>query len=105
MTRRSVIAREEGITLMEVSLILIVTLAMLGALAPTLSAVVRRAEETAATNAMNDIRTAVLTAADFDSLDFTTTGSQAGSATRVQLLVSDGDIPTTVSGTGSATWQ
>lgn len=102
---RQQLRAERGVTLMEVAIMLVVTLAIIGGLAPTLSAVVRRAEATAATNAMNDIRDAVLAAVNTDSLDITTDGSQAGSATKVELIVSDGDTPLEISATGSTRWQ
>ena len=96
---------EHGLTLMEVAITLIATFALVGALAPTLAAVVRNAENTAATNAMTVIRDAVLAMVNTDSLRITTTGSQQGSATQVELLVSDGDTPGEISVTGSARWQ
>ena len=96
---------EHGLTLMEVALVLISTLVLVGALTPTLAAVVRNAENTAATNAMTIIRDAVLAMVTTDSQRITTTGSQLGSATLVELIVSDGDTPREVSVTGSARWQ
>lgn len=98
------LASERGVTLVEVSMMLIATLAILGALAPTLSAVIRRAETTAATTAMTDLSNQVLNfLTDTGFSYFTVNGQSTG--TQVELLVSDGDIPRDLSGTGSASWQ
>jgi hypothetical protein len=53
---------------------------------------------------MTDIQTQVLEVlTDMNYNAFTIDGAKNG--TEVQLLVSDGDIPPDVSGTGSASWQ
>lgn len=96
----------QGVTLIEVAIILVVTFAIIGALAPTLSAVIRHAEETAATAAMTKIRSAILDfMTDTTFTLFTINGLKTG--TRVNLLVSDGDIPRECSATSAActAWQ
>jgi hypothetical protein len=93
-----------GITLFEVALMLTATSALVAALMPTLTATIQHAEIATATTAMTDIQTQVLEMLDdmnFNS--FTITGTSGG--TDVEILVSDGDIPREVSGTGSAEWQ
>jgi hypothetical protein len=96
---------EQGLSLIEVAIMLIATVMLVGVLAPSLAAVVRNAENTAATTAMTVIRDAVLEMVSTDGLRITTTGSQAGSAPKVELIVSDGDTPREISATGSARWQ
>jgi hypothetical protein len=93
-----------GITLFEVALMLTATSALVAALMPTLTETIQHAEIATATTAMTDIQTQVLEMLDdmnFNS--FTITGTSGG--TDVEILVSDGDIPREVSGTGSAEWQ
>jgi hypothetical protein len=93
-----------GITLFEVALMLTATTALVAALMPTLTATISHAEITAATTAMTDIRTQVLEMLnDVNFNAFTITGT--GGGTHVEILVSDGDIPRDVSGTGSNEWQ
>jgi len=97
-------ASEAGLTLVEVAIVLVVSVALIGALAPSLTPVVQRAETTAATTAMDNIRDQILQMlADLNFKNFTVDGTKTG--TQVLRLVSDGDIPPTVSATGSATWQ
>jgi hypothetical protein len=108
---RAQLRTERGVTLMEVTIMLVATLAIIGVLAPTLSAVVRRAESTAATTAManigNQINTMIITdlggtgGYTYFSVNGTTTG------TRVNLLVSDGDIPVQCTAVAAActAWQ
>jgi hypothetical protein len=93
-----------GITLFEVALMLTATSALAAALMPTLTATIRHAEMATAAAAMTDIQTqslAMLNEVSFSS--FTITGTSGG--THVEILVSDGDIPREVSGTGSVEWQ
>lgn len=97
-------ADEAGLTLVEVSIILVVTVSLLGVLAPSLTPVIQRAETTAATTAMDNIRDQILQMlADLGYKNFTIDGTKTG--TQVRRLVSDGDIPRKVSATGSSTWQ
>ena len=96
---------ERGLSLIEVAILLLVTFAIIGALAPTLMATVRHAEATAATTAMNEIRDQTLAAlGDMNYSRFTWDGSN-NAGQRVLTLVSDGDTPREVSASGSATWQ
>jgi hypothetical protein len=96
--------RDQGLTLIEVAIILTSTFAILGALAPTLSSVIRHAETTAATTAMGKIQLQVLQMlTDLNFSNFTIDGTKNG--TQVNLLVTDGDTPRQVSATGSALWQ
>ena len=93
-----------GMTLIEVAIVLVVVFAVIGALAPTVSAVVRHAEVAAATTAMNEIRDALLVAlTDMNFSDFTVDGDK--NSTKAGMLVGDGDTPRTVSVAGSASWQ
>lgn len=95
---------EHGLTLVEVAIVLVVTTALIGALAPSLTPVVQRAEIASATTAMDNIRDQLLQAlADMNYKAFTVNGVKNG--TVVRRLVSDGDIPREVSATGSSTWQ
>lgn len=95
---------ERGMTLIEVAIVLVVTLTIMGALAPSLSAVVRHAETTSATTGMNTIRDAILSMlTDTNQSRFTIDGT--GNGTAVNLLVSDGDTPRQVAGSGSTSWQ
>jgi hypothetical protein len=80
------------------------TAALVAALAPTVTATIRNGEIAVATQSMTDIQTQVLDALnDLSYNAFTINGAKNG--TEVQMLVSDGDIPREVSGTGSALWQ
>jgi len=97
---------QHGVTLIEVSILMLVTLSIVGALAPTLSSIVRHAETVAATTAMSNIDTVINTVlGDMNYQYLTSTGVKNDAANRTNLLVGDGDIPPAVSGTGSATWQ
>jgi hypothetical protein len=102
MSRRILSAR--GITLFEVALMLTATTALVSALMPTLTATIRHAELGRATTDMTNIRDAALDCFQVDMLQVpTVNGAAAG--TLVEILVSDGDIPRQVSGTGSVEWQ
>lgn len=94
---------DRGVTIIEVTLMLLASVTLMAALAPVMSAVVRHAETTAATTAMNTIATAIQTFQTEVQTKFTIDGTGAG--TKVQLLVSDGDTPREVSATGSTSWQ
>jgi hypothetical protein len=95
---------DRGLTLFEVTLLLTVTTALVAAMAPTLTSTIRHAETAAATAAMTDISVQVLEVLDdIGYADFTVDGVE--SSTQVEMLVSDGDIPREVSGTGDAQWQ
>jgi hypothetical protein len=95
---------EAGVTLLEVTLMLTATAALMAALAPTVSSTIRHGEIAVATQAMTDIQTQVLDAlTDLNYNAFTVDGVKNG--TEVRMLVSDGDIPREVSGAGSASWQ
>ena len=96
---------ERGVTLVEVAILVVVTLSIMGALAPTMSAVILRAETTAATTAMSNIDTQINAILSDMSYTYLNYDGVQNSAQRVNLIVSDGDIPSAVSGTGSATWQ
>jgi type II secretory pathway pseudopilin PulG len=99
-----VIRGEHGVTLIEVAVIMVVTFALVGALAPSLSAVIAQAENTAATSAMTKIRAQIIQMLfDLNFSKFTIDGTK--NATAVRLLVSDGDTPRELSGAGSALWQ
>jgi hypothetical protein len=96
--------RDAGVSLLEVTLTLTVTTALLATLAPTLSSTIRHAETAVATTAMTDISVQVLEIlSDMGYNDFTVDGIE--NSTEVEMLVSDGDIPREVSATGDAEWQ
>ena len=88
---------ERGVTLIEVAIILVATFSIIGALAPSLAAVVRHAETAAATEAMtiigNQINTMIIT--DLGGTGGYTyfSANGANNGTRVNMLVSDGDTP------------
>lgn len=97
---------EAGLTIVEVTLMLIVSMSMVAALVPTIASTVRRAETVAATSAMTDIRNQIIkTLVDINYKNFTIDGEKNG--TVVQLLVSDGDTPRecTAGATACASWQ
>jgi Tfp pilus assembly protein PilE len=96
---------ERGVTLIETAILVLVTLSIVGALAPTLSAVILRAETVAATTAMSNIDTQINTILNDMNYTYLNYDGVKNSAQRVNLIVSDGDIPSAVSATGSATWQ
>jgi type II secretory pathway pseudopilin PulG len=95
---------QDGLTLIEVTLTLLVSVIVLGALMPTASSVIRHAETTAATEDMENIRDAILSAlSDIGLTLFTNDGTSTG--TRVEILVGDGDVPREISATGNASWR
>jgi hypothetical protein len=95
---------EAGLTLIEVTLMLLVTIALVGALTPSIAATVRHAEAAAATTSMTAIQLQLLAALnDMSYSDFTRDGVK--NSTAVELLVGDGDIPRDLAATGSAEWQ
>ena len=94
----------DGLSLIEVAIILAATLAIAGALTPSVTATVRNAQTATATTVMGQIQTQVLQAlSDMNYNNFTTDGLKNGP--KVNLLVSDGDTPREVSASGSASWQ
>jgi hypothetical protein len=94
----------DGLSLIEVAIILAATLAIAGALAPSVTATVRNAQTATATTVMGQIQTQVLQAlSDMGYNFFTTDGTKSGP--QVALLVSDGDTPREVSAGGSTSWQ
>jgi hypothetical protein len=93
-----------GITLFEVALMLTATSALVAALMPTLTATIRHAEIANANTAMANIRDTVLACFQTDMVQIPTINGTAAGAL-VEIMVSDGDIPRQVSGTGSAEWQ
>ena len=95
---------QRGLTLIEVTLMLTVSTALVAALLPTMTATVRHGEFARAMADMTAITNQVLQAYAVDMGQIPTiNGSPAG--TLVEILVSDGDIPSEVSVTGSAEWQ
>jgi hypothetical protein len=95
---------QRGLTLIEVTLMLTVTTALVAALLPTMTATVRHGEFAKAMADMTAISNQVMQAFAVDMVQIPTiNGSPAG--TLVEILVSDGDIPSEVSGTGSVEWQ
>jgi type II secretory pathway pseudopilin PulG len=100
---------DAGVTIMEVSIILTVTIIMIGALAPTVSATVSRAKTTRATTDMANIATAMQAFQNDNGQHFTYDGSGTG-VRKVSLLVSDGDMPACSAATtdcdgGTTSWN
>jgi Tfp pilus assembly protein PilE len=97
---------ERGVTLIEVTVMLVATLMIAGVLAPAVASVVRNARGAAALAYMNDINSALV--AIFDDMQmkqFTYDGTNQSSKA-VWLLVTDGDTPREVTDAGTmATWQ
>lgn len=87
------LGREEGVTVLEATIILVVTAVLVSAMAPVASRTVDTARLTRAVSDTDAIVTAIdnfLT--EFTSFTpFTTTGASGG--TTVQMLVGDGDTP------------
>jgi hypothetical protein len=84
-----------GLTLLEVTLMLTMTLAIVAALAPSVGAVVQSARTTRATDDMADLKTAILACiSDIGFPEFKVDGDGKGGGDTVDLLVSDGDTPT-----------
>jgi hypothetical protein len=101
---RRALTAERGLTLVEVSMLMIATFAIVGALAPSMTTTIRHAEAVTANARMTDIANQLNTAlVDMTFKAFTIDGVK--NDTPVNLLVSDGDIPREVSATGSASWQ
>jgi Flp pilus assembly pilin Flp len=94
---------DRGVTMIEVTLMLTVTVALIGALVPSMTATVRHAEIARALTDMNNIFSQTLAAGTEMGQTFTINGTPAG--TWVEIVVTDGDIPRDVSATGSAEWQ
>lgn len=95
---------DRGVTILEAAIILAATVILLGALTPSVTATVRLGALARAADDMASISTQALVMLDDVSYDaFTVNGAKNG--TEAELLVSDGDTPREVSGTGSALWQ
>lgn len=100
------VSSEQGLTLIEVSILIVATLAIVGALAPSIAAVVLRAETVTATTTLSQIDQAIESAlGDMGYTYMNSDGVKNNAGSRVNLIVGDGDIPREVSATGSATWQ
>lgn len=102
---REKLGNAAGLSLVEATVILATISILTAALAPVAKRTTDIARITRATSDLSAIRQAILdfTAAKPNQLKFTVDGAVNGA--RVDLLVSDGDIPREVSGTGSAAWQ
>lgn len=83
---------ERGMTLVEVSILLVATMAIVAALSPVLSATLRNVETTRAMTDMAAIRDAINNYKTDGNTRFTNNGTQTVSR-RMTLLVSDGDTP------------
>jgi hypothetical protein len=94
---------DRGLTALEVVLMLTVTVALAGALLPPITATVRDAAVARALSDMAEIGNQALTAGLEMNQTYTVNGSPGG--TIVEMVVTDGDIPSPVSATGSAEWQ
>jgi len=94
-------ASERGFTLFEALLILVATVAIVAALAPTLGATIADARTTRATTDMELIRDAILAAQADCCQRFTKTGT-VNFADRIYFLYGDGDIPEAGS---TSSWQ
>jgi hypothetical protein len=84
-------AGELGLSLIEVAIIMTATFTIMGVLVPSITATVRRAEETSATTAATNIKNQAIQAlTDMNYNNYTIDGAKNG--TQVVLLVGDGDI-------------
>jgi hypothetical protein len=93
---------EAGLSLIETAIIMTATFAIMGGLMPSITATVRRAEQTAALTAMTNIGAQVIQLiTDVNYNKLTTDGTKNGP--KVELVVSDGDTPEL--GIGNASWQ
>jgi hypothetical protein len=97
----------EGVTLIEIAVVLIATAALIGALAPSVAATVRHAEIAAATTTMTAIKDAIIGPNQaLDNMNFTRfTINGLSGGTQVRRLVSDGDVPRDRAVTGNLNWQ
>lgn len=94
----------DGLSLIEVAIVLAATLAIAGALAPSVTATVRNAQTATATTVMGQLQTQVLAAlSDMNYPYFSADGTKTGP--QVALLVGNGDTPREVSAIGSTSWQ
>jgi hypothetical protein len=94
MRSRFALRSTSGITILEITILLTVTMALVGALAPAVSAFLRDARIATATAYMAQMKTAILDCLDDISFpEFKVDGDGKGGDDRVRLLVSDGDIP------------
>lgn len=103
---KDVVHAEAGLTLVEVTLMLMVSIAIIGALAPSVTATIRRAETVAATAAMTDISDQIVKVlSDVNYQTFTIDGTKTG--TDVEMLVSNGDTPVecTAAAAACTAWQ
>lgn len=102
---RNVLRGEAGLSLVEATIILMTISILTAALAPVAKRTSDIARLTRVVTDLSAIRQAILdfNAATPTQQKFTINGATNGA--RVDLLVSDGDIPLEVSATGSAAWQ
>ena len=99
------IRSERGLTLIEVAIVMTAAFALIGALAPSMSAVVQDAKETSAYTYMGVIRDAIDSfQTDLNQEFFTINGSGTASQ-KTRRLVSDGDTARDRAATGSTNWQ
>lgn len=97
---------ERGVTLIEMTVMVIATLILVFALMPSVTAVIRNARGTAALNYMTDMQTAILAVQDDMQIQFFTFNGSTNVNNIIYLLVTDGDIPREVSDAATmATWQ
>ena len=83
---------ERGITVLEVTLMLVITVLLVGALAPAMAAVVRDVKVARAIADMNKIRDAINSfKTDTGYARFTADGTSGGEV--MELLFTDGDVP------------
>jgi type II secretory pathway pseudopilin PulG len=95
---------EQGMTLIEIAVVMTAIMALVGALAPSIATTVRNAEIASANNAMAIIRDQTLAfLTDTGYKSFTIDGTKNGTITR--RLVTDGDIPLDRAAAGSTNWQ
>lgn len=95
---------ERGATMIEVTMMLLATVTLIGAVAPVATSVLRSGERARTAITMNSIQLQINQfLGDLAYNKFTIDGTKTG--TQVRLLVSDGDAPKERAGAGSALWQ
>jgi hypothetical protein len=92
-TRHRTVTSQAGITLLEVAMMLTITVAIMGALSPTVSSTLRRTMTARVTTDQSNLLTAFTNIATDTGLTFfVTNGAQIGNANyKIQLIVTDGD--------------
>ena len=99
-------AGERGVTLIEITIMMLASSILIFAAMPTMTAVVRNAKNAAALTFENNVLTAVLALQDDMQIKFFTYDGSSNNGRVVYLMVTDGDTPREVSDAGTMSeWQ